>query len=379
MKIVIAPDSFKECLSAAEAARFLAEGVGKILPDCETVLAPVADGGEGTLAALVGPERCRRVSVPGPDGDMVSALYGVKDGLGIVEAAQAAGLALAKEPRRAGRATTCGVGRLILECLGSGCKRILLTAGGTATNDGGCGMLQALGAVFYDAEGREFIPAGLTLRDISRVELSGLSEAFTACEFTLAADVRNTLLGREGATYTYGPQKGVLPGDLELMEEGMVHWADVAEAMSGRRVRDMVSSGAAGGLAVPIMAFGRCRVCSGIEAVLSSSGFYSLAKDADLVITGEGRLDAQSLYGKAVSGVAEHCRRNGVPVYAVCGALGCRREELTGLAEIFAVEDLAEDREDSMRNAPRYLAALGSLAAIDLASGRCRDKAAGLR
>ncbi|MBP5273489.1 MAG: glycerate kinase, partial [Abditibacteriota bacterium] len=265
-------------------------------------------------------------------------------------------------------------GELVLECLKSGCKRILLTLGGSATNDGGCGLFCALGARFLRKNGEAFVPTGLTLEEIDSIDISGVAGAFFSCFFTVAADVKNTLLGEAGATYTYAPQKGALPGDLEKMERGMEHYASLLFRESGVRVAELPSSGAAGGMAAPVMAFGRCEVRSGAEAVLSAKGFYSEAKDADLVLTGEGSLDGQSLYGKTAGAAADFCRKENIPIYAVCGAFKDSEGLRERFAKILTVEALAENRDDSVKNASRYLEALGALAAIDVMSGAVKTE-----
>ncbi|MBR4748742.1 MAG: glycerate kinase [Abditibacteriota bacterium] len=370
MKIVVAPDSFKGSLSAREAAFYIGEGIKKIIPDAETALIPVADGGEGTLECLTEESARRRVRVTGPMGGPVEAEYAAADGMGIVEMARAAGLLLAPDSRAA-LATTYGVGELIKECLVRGCRRILLTVGGSATNDGGCGMLCALGARFLRKDGSSFVPAGGTLGEIETIDTSELSGAFLACEFTVAADVRNPLLGESGATMTYARQKGASDEELRLMEQGMAHYAAILERMTGKKVSQLPSSGAAGGVAVPIMAFGKCTVRSGARAVLSASGFYDAAADADLVICGEGRIDSQSLWGKAAGEIAGFCRERRIPLYCICGASACA-ERPEGIAKILTAESLADSPADSMARAPRYLTVLGSLAAIDLAGGAVR-------
>ncbi|MBO4548422.1 MAG: glycerate kinase [Abditibacteriota bacterium] len=213
------------------------------------------------------------------------------------------------------------------------------------------------------------MPAGGTLCEIEAIDTDGLSGAFSACDFTVAADVRNPLLGESGATRTYARQKGASDEELQLMEEGMAHYASIIEKMCGKRVSQLPSSGAAGGIAVPIMAFGKCSVVSGAKAVLSASGFYTAAADADLVICGEGRIDSQSLWGKAAGEIAGYCRERRLPLYCICGASACGDRAPEGIDKILTVLSLAEGPGDAMAHAPRYLTALGSLAAIDLAAG----------
>ncbi|MBO4322365.1 MAG: glycerate kinase [Clostridia bacterium] len=357
IKIVIAPDSFKGSISAADAAEAVAEGLGSVLGDrVLTVMKPVADGGEGTLDALVPAGGRISLEVTGPDGDRVRAEYGIAGGTAVIEMARASGLTLSSV-RRAATATTFGTGELIADALDRGIRHIMLTAGGSATNDGGCGMFAALGAVFRDAAGEVFIPTGGTLSRIASIDLSGLRSGFGETEFVIAADIKNPLLGPEGATYVYGRQKGTTDTELDMMERGMASYAAIVEKACGWPVSEVPGSGAAGGIGIPLIAFAGAEVSRGIDTVLKTARFDEALKGADAVITGEGKLDLQSLFGKAVSGVAAAAAKAKVPVDVICGCLGAEREELRslGLREILALSEFAPDARSSMEDAGRWL------------------------
>lgn len=359
MKIVIAPDSFKGSVSAREAAEAIAAGLTEVWGDtCQTVLFPIADGGEGTLDALVAPENRRAVTVTGPDFKPVEAVYGYMGDTAVVEMAAAAGLTLVEESRRrAAKATTYGVGELILAALRDGCKQLMLTVGGSATNDGGCGMLAALGGVFRNGAGEAFVPTGGSLGEIEEIDLSGLTPMLKDCRVIIATDVKNPLVGECGATHVYGRQKGANDEELAAMEAGMKHYAELVERMTCKAHWATEGCGAGGGISLPLLAFAGAQIRSGIETVLEVNGFREQLRDADLVITGEGRLDVQSLYGKAISGVTDAAKEAGVPVACFVGCLGDDEQEIRamGIREIRTVASLAESVEDSMNNAAKYL------------------------
>ena len=357
IKIVIAPDSFKGSISAPDAAEAIAEGLVSVLGDrLLTVKKPIADGGEGTLDALVPADGRISLDVTGPDGDPVRAEYGIAGGIAVIEMARASGLTLSSV-RRAAQATTYGTGELIADALDRGIRHIMLTAGGSATNDGGCGMFAALGAVFRDSAGDAFIPTGGTLSRIASIDLSGLRAGFGETDFTIAADIKNPLLGPEGATYVYGRQKGATDKELDMMELGMSSYAAIVEKICGRHVSEVPGSGAAGGIGIPLIAFAGAVVSRGIDTVLKTARFDEALKGADAVITGEGKLDLQSLFGKAVSGVASAAAKARVPVDVICGCLGAETEELKalGLREILALSEFAPDARSSMEDAGRWL------------------------
>ena len=332
MKIILAPDSMKGSISSPEASAALVRGIRAVRPDADCVRVPIADGGEGTLDALVPPEDRVTVTVHGPDGRLVDAAYGILNGTAVIEMARAAGLTLVPESERnVLRASTFGVGELIRDAAHRGCRDILLTVGGSGTNDGGTGLIRALGGVLLDRDGRELPGDGATLCEVTSIRTDGLDTAVLACRFTAASDVVNPLLGPTGATAVYGPQKGVTPALMPRIEAGMARWADCLRAACGRNVAVLPGCGAGGGVLAPLLAFCGLTVRSGIQAVLDRADFDRLLDGADLCVTGEGRIDGQSACGKAIGGVAARCAAHGVPVEAVAGCLGDGWENTAGM------------------------------------------------
>lgn len=362
-KIIIAPDSFKGSLAAEAVAMAIAEGLTETLPAgcAEIILLPVADGGEGTLDAMVARDAWKFARVSDPIGRTVSAAFGLRDSCAVIEMARAAGLTLlAEEQRHATVTTTYGVGELIRAALDAGATELLLTAGGSATNDGGCGMMAALGVRFLNDHGEPFLPTGGTLKAIRTIDTAGLDPRLLRCRITVATDVRNPLLGADGATAVYAPQKGASPEELTNMECGMAHLAAHWEKKTGTRAADLPGCGAAGGLSLPLLSLGAAKICSGIDAVLCAVGFDRALENAALVITGEGRIDRQSLCGKAVGGVARRAAARGVPVDAFVGCVGDDLALLRslGLRQILSLESLAVSPTDSMHRARELLRTL---------------------
>ncbi len=365
-KIIIAPDSFKECLSAKEVAFGIEAGIRKVLPDVQTVLLPIADGGEGTLDAITKEEERIWADVSGPDGNRIHACFGLRGKTAVIEMAAAAGLMLVSSERRhAALATTYGVGELILQAMEHGAEEILLTVGGSATNDGGCGMAAALGVVFKKADGSRFVPTGATLSDIAEIDAKNSVLTQTHCKFTIATDVKNPLLGPQGATRVYARQKGAEDSELDQMELGMKHYADLLYALRKTRIDEIPGSGAGGGVSVPLLAFSDARLVSGIEAVLKTIDFEKLIRGADVIITGEGKTDRQSLYGKAVGGVVRASGK--IPVVAMVGCLGDTEENLMslGLDRIYTIRSHAKSDRDSIENAAHYLSEIGEQFALE--------------
>ncbi|MBE6690644.1 MAG: glycerate kinase [Ruminococcaceae bacterium] len=364
-KILIAPDSFKGSISAEDAAAAIAHGLSQnaALTDPELICVPIADGGEGTLSALVPAERQITVAVHGTNGQPVDAAYGYIEKTAIIEMARAAGLTLvAEKDRFVPYATTVGVGELIRDALDRGFRDILLTVGGSGTNDGGCGMLAALGADFVTDDGVSFTPAGATLKQIAYIDTEKLDPRLKECRFTIATDVKNPLLGPEGATYVYAKQKGCHDSWLPEMEKGMSHYATVLEKTCGLNVAATPGCGAGGGISAPLLAFCNATIRSGIDAVLEAVRFDALLQGADAVITGEGKIDRQSLYGKAISGVANAAKKANVPVFCLVGCIGDDKNELLkmGLADILAIGDIAPDAAYSMTHADELLEKLAT-------------------
>ncbi|MBQ8341982.1 MAG: glycerate kinase [Clostridia bacterium] len=368
-KILIAPDSFKGSISAADAAaaiaRGIARGMGQNAPT-ETLCVPIADGGEGTLDALVPESNRFTLTVTGTDGPPVTAEYGHIGDTAVIEMARAAGLTLVPEARRSAlTSTTFGVGELMLDALGRGYRKFLLTVGGSGTNDGGCGMFAALGARFYDQNGNTFVPTGGTLMNIAKIDTVLVDNRLFDCQFTIATDVKNPLLGENGATYVYARQKGANDMELAQMERGMSLYAALWESTCGKAVSSIPGCGAGGGFSTPLLGMLNAEIRSGIDAVLDAVDFEAKLEDVTAVITGEGKIDRQSLFGKAISGVCRAAAKRNIPVYAFVGCIGDDKQTLLdmGLKDIVAIGDLAPDAAYSMTHAYELL----ERAATDLA------------
>jgi glycerate 2-kinase len=327
MRIVIAPDSFKECASALEVAKAVALGFRHVFPTAEILLSPMADGGEGTVDALVAATGGSKLyaEVTGPVGEPVQAAYALLgDGeTAVVEMAAASGLALVPRDRRDPRYTTSrGTGELIRCALDAGVKRIIVGLGGSGTNDGGAGMAQALGYRLLDDTGHDLPPGGAALYRLSRIDDRDKHPRLDHCLLQVACDVVNPLCGPHGASHTYGPQKGASPEAVEQLDAALRHFAAVIEAQLGVAVLDTPGAGAAGGLGAGLIAFTGAQLRPGVDLVAEAIGLSSQIAKADLVVTGEGRLDGQTIHGKTPAGVARIARMHRVPVVAIAGALG---------------------------------------------------------
>ncbi len=327
MKIVIAPDSFKDSLSAEKVADAIAAGLADVLPHAHLVKCPMADGGEGTVEAIVaaGNGQLRSNHVQGPLGAPVEAHWGwLPDShTAIIEMAEASGLQLLKqEQRNACITSTFGTGELIKAALDAGARRVILAIGGSATNDAGAGALQALGLGLFDAQGNSLPRGGLALAHVARIELAGLDPRLAEVRFEIAADVNNPLCGEHGASAIFGPQKGASAEHVQLLDQALGHFADHCAKVLPKDVRQEPGSGAAGGLGFAAKAFLGAQFRAGVEVVAELVGLAEAVKGADLVITGEGRFDAQTLRGKTPFGVANIARAEGVPVVVLAGTLG---------------------------------------------------------
>lgn len=306
-KIVIAPDSFKGTMSSIEAGGIIADAVKSVLPGCEIVTLAIADGGEGSIDAFLHNNRGIRIpcSVTGPNFKKVDCVFGlIEDYKAVVEIAQCAGLPLA-DPKNPGVTTTFGVGELIASAIEAGAREITLALGGSATNDCGAGMASALGAVFYTGEGHAFIPVGGTLIDIAKIDIGGIGQKLAGIKIQAMCDVKNVLYGESGAAYIYARQKGAGPKQIAELDEGLRHIAKIIRRNTGVDVSSLQGGGAAGGLGAACAAFLGGGLTSGIDAVLEMCRFEELAADADIIITGEGKFDRQSLMGKVVDGIAK--------------------------------------------------------------------------
>ncbi len=326
MKIVIAPDSFKESLSAMEVAIEIEKGFREVLPEAAYVKMPVADGGEGTVEAMVAATdgRVVRTPVAGPLGDRVDGFYGLTgDGrTAIIEMAAASGLMLLDPARRNPmRTTTYGVGQLIRAALDAGARHFILGVGGSATNDGGAGMVQALGVRLIDRNGEDLGYGGGALEHLSRIDATGLDPRIRDCQIEVACDVDNPLIGPEGASAVFGPQKGATSDMVRRLDAGLAHYARQIERDLGLSVADLRGGGAAGGLAAAAYAFLGAKLRPGVEIVATAVGLEGVVADADLVITGEGRIDSQTVHGKTPIGVARIAKRHGKPVIGIAGCL----------------------------------------------------------
>jgi glycerate 2-kinase len=357
MKIVIAPDSFKESLSAPEVSAAIAAGFREIFPDADYVLVPLADGGEGTTQAMVAATvgRTVPVRVTGPLGHPVAALYGLSgDGrTAFIEMAAASGLMLVPPGERNPLITTsCGTGELIRAAISAGVSRIVIGIGGSATNDGGAGMLQALGMKLLDANGREIGFGGDALSRLDRMDAAGLDPRLQEVVIDVACDVDNPLLGEHGASAVYGPQKGGTPEMIARLEANLAHYAAIIERDLGRDIATAPGAGAAGGMGAALLVLGG-RLRPGIELILDAVGFEAIARDADLIITGEGRMDSQTLSGKAPLGVARIAKRLGTPVIAIAGSLAPDAGAMSGhgIDALFGAVHHPCTLEDALANA----------------------------
>jgi glycerate kinase len=332
MRIVIAPNAFKGSLSAVEAAEAIAEGVRVVAPDADLVLVPIADGGDGTVDALVVATQGERrtVRVRGPLGDPVDAEYGLIDAgsTAVIEMAKAAGLALVPPAKRDPRITTTyGVGELLQHAYDRGARHFVVGIGGSATNDGGAGMAQALGYHLLDDTGRELPPGGLALKRLARIHVGGVHANWKETEVDVACDVTNPLTGPHGASAVYGPQKGATPEMVAELDAALHHFAEILRRDLGVDVEHMPGAGAAGGLGAGLVAFLGARLRPGAEMVMEAVHLDERLNQADLVITGEGRLDSQTArFGKGPAGVARHAKHAGIPVVAIGGSVADETE-----------------------------------------------------
>ncbi|MBD0903207.1 glycerate 3-kinase [Klebsiella grimontii] len=327
MKIIIAPDSFKESVSASRCAQAIKAGFVSIFPQAECVCLPIADGGEGTVEAMVEATDGKMVMLPvmGPMGDFVGAFYGLSgDGqTAFIEMAAASGLMLVPAGERNPlRATSYGTGELIRHALDAGVRHIILGIGGSATVDGGMGMVQALGARFLDERGESVGLGGGALQRLVKIDLSDLDPRLHDCRIEVACDVDNPLLGERGAAAVFGPQKGACIEMVAVLERGLQNYARVMLAATGQDVAPMVGGGAAGGMGAAARVFLNATLKSGIDIVLEAVHLEEALRDADLVITGEGRMDSQTVGGKAPVGVARIAKKYDIPVIGIAGVLG---------------------------------------------------------
>ena len=346
-QVILIPDSFKGTLTAVEFCQLGREVVEKHLPDCRVLTIPVADGGEGTVDCFVHALQARRVTVTvtGPWGEPVQAQYAVHENTAFVEMAQAAGLPMVGERKDPSRTTTYGVGELIRHAVEQGCRHIVLGLGGSCTNDAGTGCASALGVRFYDADGAAFIPTGAMLQRIASYDTAEAQALLAGCTVTAMCDIDNPMYGPQGAAAIFAPQKGADEAMVAQLDQGLRHLAEVICRQTGRDVNEVPGAGAAGAFGAGVVAFLGGALKSGIETVLDCVGFDELLRQTDLVFTGEGQLDSQSLRGKVVIGIARRAAAQKVPVIAVVGSIGEGAEGAydLGVTSVLSINRRAED------------------------------------
>ena len=358
-KCIVISDSFKGTLSTLDICTIAREVFPAYFPDCELVTLPVADGGEGTVVCFLEALFAQpvTVTVSGPFGEPVSAVYARKDALAVIEMASAAGLPLAGERRDPEAATTYGVGQLIRHAVEQGCTDILLGLGGSATNDGGCGCAAALGTRFYNAEGQAFVPTGGTLANIAHIDTGESRRLLENVRVTVMCDVENPLYGPNGAAWGFAPQKGADDAMAARLDDGLRNLDRVLNQDLNLNISDIPGAGAAGGMGAGSIAFLGGALRSGIEAVLDTVNFDCCLDGADLVITGEGRIDSQSVQGKVISGIAKRTAPRNIPLVAIVGGIGPGAEEAYGLGitAMFSINRAAESfAESAPKSAENY-------------------------
>lgn len=362
MKIIIAPDSFKGSVSALDVAKNIEAAVHSVDAAAETVLMPVADGGEGTVDAIAScvPAQIHKVTVCGPMKAEAEAYYAtIEDGkTAVIEMAQASGLPMVPvADRNPLLATTYGTGQLMKDALDRGVKKMIIGIGGSATNDGGAGALNALGASFLDENGKPLPLGGGSLAELKTIDLSQFDKRIYDTEIVVACDVTNPLTGPTGASYIYGPQKGATPEMVEELDQALGHFADVSKEVLNEDFSVCPGAGAAGGLGFALLAFCKAKFAAGIDIVLDVCGFEKELQDADLVITGEGRIDGQSVCGKVLYGIGMRAKKQNVPVIAIGGGVKEDSEALLdcGINAMFSIANGPITLEYAMENGPALI------------------------
>ncbi|WP_119561425.1 glycerate kinase [Vibrio cholerae] len=365
MKVVIAPDSFKESLTAKQVCDAIQAGLARVWHDAKFVAIPVADGGEGTVQSLVDATQGRlvEVKVMGPQGKRVEAFYGIlgDNQTAVIEMAAASGLHHVPVAQRDPKLTTSfGTGELIRHALDQGVTKLIIGLGGSATNDGGVGMLAALGARFTNADGDPIQLTGGGLRELTHINLQDFDPRLQHCDILVACDVNNPLCGDKGASAVFGPQKGATPEDVQLLDGALRQFGLLTEKVPGKMVLESAGAGAAGGLGAALLAYTQARLRPGFEIVLETVQLAYQVSDADLVITGEGRIDSQTVHGKTPMGVAKVAKRFDVPVLALCGCTGDNYQAVyqCGIDAVFAAVPRAMSLEDALKESDFNLADL---------------------
>jgi len=340
---ILVPDSFKGTLSAIEVCNIMKSSIKNLYKDANIISVPVADGGEGTvdafLYALGGEKKSIWVSDAFNEQKILAHYAMLKDDIAVIEMAACAGLPLVKNRLEPDKTTTFGVGELIIDAVNSGAKKIILGLGGSATNDGGCGMAAALGVKFKDEQDQEFIPTGGTLSQIYKIDMNNIYSKIKDIEFISMCDVDNPLCGRLGASAVFAPQKGADEDMVKSLDEGLAHLAKIIKRDLHIEVKDIKGAGAAGGLGAGSIAFLQSKLTKGIDVILDTINFDELVSKADIVFTGEGKFDSQSLHGKVVMGVANRSQKYKTPVIVVTGAIGENIQEAynKGITAIFSI------------------------------------------
>ncbi|MDA7028602.1 glycerate kinase [Bacillus sp. CLL-7-23] len=362
MKFVIAPDSFKESMTSVEVADSIENGFKTVFPHAEYLKIPVADGGEGTVHALVNATNGRLIqkTVTGPLESSIQATYGLLgDGkTAIIEMAEASGLHLVPTRKRNPLLTTTrGTGELIMDAVEKGVSKIIIGLGGSATNDGGAGMASALGVKFLDYDGHEISDGGGALAQIAKIDISTMHPRLRDITFEAACDVDNPLIGPYGASVIFGPQKGATDEMITVLDQNLKHYSDVIKRELKCEVDILPGAGAAGGLGAGLSAFLKAELKSGVEIVLDTLAFSEQIKGADLVITGEGRIDGQTIHGKTPIGIAKRAHQVGIPVIAIAGSLGAGHKFVYdhGISALFSIVPGVTSLEDSLTNGKLYL------------------------
>lgn len=362
MKIVIAPDSFKESLTALEVAESIEKGFKRILPDAEYVKVPMADGGEGTVQSLVDATGGKIIQkqVTGPLGEPVEAFFGIlgNKSTAVIEMAAASGLHLVPADKRNPLLTTTrGTGELIVAALDYGVKHIIIGIGGSATNDGGMGMAKALGVQFLDKNGAGIGEGGGALGELASINLSNVDSRLENIKIDVACDVNNPLIGERGASAIFGPQKGATPKMISQLDNCLGHFADIVERDLGKQIKDVPGAGAAGGLGGGLLAFLPAELKRGVDIVIEATGLSDLVHDADLAITGEGKIDGQTVFGKTPIGVAKTAKKYGIPVIGIAGNVSGDSQIVHeyGIDAIFSIVPGVVPLEDAFAHAKEYV------------------------
>lgn len=362
MNIIIAPDSFKECLSANEVAVAISNGVLKVIPDAQVHKIPISDGGEGLLNTLMPGSGGKFVEVAVKDPLMrsIKATYGILEDkrTAVIEMALASGLELLKEHEKNPMLTsTYGTGQLIKDALDKGCTKLIIGIGGSATNDGGAGMARALGARFLNVKGEELKEGGGSLNELESIDLNDFDSRLSHCEVVVACDVSNPLTGSNGASMVYGAQKGGNPEELNKLDENLAHFAEKIKTDLNKDIAEIPGAGAAGGIGAALLAFMQGKLVNGIGLVLETLRMEEYIKNADLVITGEGKIDGQTLHGKTIAGIAKMAKKYGVPVVVITGKIGEDIDPIydMGVCGVYSIVNQPMDLHRAITEAPQLI------------------------